>query len=153
MQASIRMRKLDFRDLEEVEFDRGFAAEDRDKDSDFTFVLVNLVDSTEHVGEWTFDNLDCFANRESGLEFWSLLRDVFLDGVDFLLGKTSGSAASANEASDALGGADGEPRVIVDFHPNEEVSREDFFLDGGLFTFVDFDFFLGGDENLFDEVV
>lgn len=74
------------------------------------------------------------------------------NGVNFFLGDWGGIVASANKAGNALGSADGQPRIVGDDHLDEHVSGEDLFFDGGFFTLVDLDLFLSGDQKFIDVV-
>lgn len=138
--------------MEEVQLDGGLAAKDTDENLDLAFGLINGADGAQKVGEWPLNDLDGFANGEGGLEFGSGLHGKSEDGVDFFLGDWGGIIAGANEAGDALGGADGEPGVVGDDHLHEHVAWEDLLLDGAFLAFADFDFVLGGNEDLVDVV-
>ena len=81
------------------------------------------------------------------------MRDEFFDGVNFFLRETGWLRTSADKTGDALGGTNSQPGVVIDLHANEKVAGENLFLDGRFFTLIDFDFFLSGNENLFDEVI
>ena len=146
------MGGLDFRNLQEVELDRGFAAEDRDQDFDLALGFINRANGTKQVGEWPLDDLDGFADGESGLELGRGLLRKGENGVDFFLGNWGGVVAGADEAGDALSCPDREPGVVGDDHLDEHVAREDLFLDGTFFAFADFDFVLSGNEDLVDVV-
>ena len=52
---------LDFGDLEEVEFYRSFTAEDGHQDFNFTFGLIDGVDSAKQVSKRSVNNLDRFT--------------------------------------------------------------------------------------------
>lgn len=78
--------KLDFGNLEEVEFDRSLATKDGHEDHDFAFGFVDGVDLTQEVGERSVGDFDGFAHREAGFEFGSGLFDEFLDAFDFFFG-------------------------------------------------------------------
>ena len=147
-----KLKKLDFGDLEEVELDGGFAAEDGDEDLDLALGLVDGADSAQKVGKWPLDDLDGFAKREGGLELRCGLQSEGENGVNFFLGNWGRIIAGANEAGDALGGADGEPRIIGDNHLHEHVAGKNLFFDGAFLAFADFDLVLGGDENLVDVI-
>ena len=150
--GKIKFWRLDFGDLEEVELDGGFAAEDGDEDLDLALGLVDGADSAQKVGKWPLNDLDGFAKREGGLEFRCGLQSKGEDSVNFFLGNGSGVIAGADETSDSLGGADGEPRIIGDNHLHEHVAGKNLFFDGAFLAFADFDLVLSRDENLVDVI-
>ena len=55
-QAGMTGLRSDFFYLDEVESDRGFAAEDGDEDGDLSAVLVHLLHAAQHIGEGAFGN-------------------------------------------------------------------------------------------------
>lgn len=147
-----RTQGLNFGDLEEVQLDRGFAAEDADENFDLALGFINGADGPKQVGKRPFNDLDGLADGEGGLKFWRGLHGKGEDGVNFFLGDGGRVIAGADEAGDSLGGADGEPGVVGDNHLHEHIAGEDFLFDGTFLAFADFNFVLGGDEDFVDVV-
>lgn len=56
--------RLNFGDLEKVEFDGGFAAKNGDEDVDFAFSFVDILDLAQEVVEGAVGDFDGFANGE-----------------------------------------------------------------------------------------
>ncbi len=139
--------------MEKVELDWCFTTEDTDQNSDFAFGIVNGGDSTKKISERSFNDSDSLTHGEGSLEFRSSLLAESGDGFNFIFWKRSWLVGSANEACNALCGANSEPGVVRDDHTNKHVSREKLFFDGGFFAFVDFDFFLSGDKDFVDVVL
>jgi len=80
---------------------------------------------------------------------------LFAEGgnsLDFVFRKWGGLIGGAHKAGDPLSGADSEPGIVSDNHANEHIAGEKLFLDGDLFAFADFDFFLSRDKDLKDVV-
>jgi hypothetical protein len=143
---------LNLGDLKEVEFDRGFTTKDTHENRDFAFGIVDSGDSTEKVGERSFDDTNGFTHGESGLELGSGLFTKSGDSFNFVFGKRGRLVGSAHKAGNTLGGANGEPGVVGDNHTNKHIAGEKLFFDGGFLAFVDFDFLLGRDKDFKDEV-
>jgi len=56
-----RERGLNLGDLEKIKLNWSFAPEDRDKDGNLTFVLIDLIDGAKHVCKGTLDDFDGLA--------------------------------------------------------------------------------------------
>ncbi len=109
------------------------------------------VDRTDEVRERTFHDLDGFADGEVGFVAGCALGHEFLDGFDFVLGQRSRLGAHADKTGHALGGADAQPGLVGQSQTDQDVARENLFLDGALLAASDLDFFLGRDEDFVDE--
>ena len=77
----VRLLRLYY--LEEVEFDWGFPAKDRDENSKFAFFFVDFVDSSQHIGERSIGNPDSFTDTKGRLELGSGLLAVSFDSFHF----------------------------------------------------------------------
>src|SRR5579859_2324288 len=134
----VRSRRpcLELGDLAELELDRGLPAEDVDQHLELELVLVDLGDLAGEVGERTF--LDPHRLVDLVLEAGPrpLRRgarhalDLHLEDVLDIAPRQGGRlGARADEAGHARRVADGAPRVVVEVAANEQVAREDLFLD------------------------
>jgi len=146
-------RDLNLGDLKEVELYRCFATEDGDQNGDFAFGIVDGGNSTKKISERSFNDSDGLTHGESSLEFGSGLLTESGDSLDFIFWKRSGLVGSAHKTGDALCGANSEPGVVRDNHADKHVARKKLFFDSGFLAFVDFNFFLGRDEDLVDIVL
>ncbi len=133
--------------MSEVQFNRSFAAENGDQNINFALFFIDFVDSTEEVGKGTFINFNRFSKREGGFVFGSFHRNELFDGFNFFFRNGGGFFANTDESGNSWGGANGKPRLVVDDHFDEHVTRENLFFNGFLLAFFDLDFFLSGDQN------
>ena len=64
------------------------------------------------------------------------------------MGKRGGLVVDTDKAGNSLGSADGNPRVIGDFHLNKDVARKGFFLGFDFFATTDDHLTLNRDDSL-----
>src|SRR5215207_1160190 len=126
---------LELLDLQEVELDRGLAAEDAHEDLDLVALGVDLVDRADELGERSVGDPDALALRERDAELRRLDAHVPQDLLHLVLVERDRLAAdardvgAADEARDARRVADHEPAVRVEDHLDEHVARINLLLD------------------------
>src|SRR6185436_11312762 len=141
----------EFLDLQEVEFDGGFPAEDADEDLHLVALGVDLVDRADELGERPVGDPDALALRERDAELRRLDAHVPQDLLDLGLVERDRLAADArdvrptDEARDARCVPDDEPAVGVEDHLDEDVAGVDLLLDGVALALADLDLVLHRD--------
>src|SRR5262249_36049913 len=150
---------LEFFDLQEVELDRGLAAEDADQDLDLVALRVDLVDRADELGERPIGHADALALGERDTVLRGLDAHVPQDLLDLGLVERHGLAAyagdvrAADEAGHARRIADDEPAVRVEDHLDQDVAGVHLLLDGVALALADLDLILHRDEDLEDLVL
>ncbi len=139
---------LDFFDLEEVEFEGGFAAEHGDHDAHFAASHVDHVDFALLAFERAVDDADNVALGHVDREFRFSDADALHEGFDFFGGDWRWRGAGTNEAGDVWRVADNVPAVVSDGHFDQDVAREDFFFGDFALAVFDFDFLFLGHEDI-----
>lgn len=140
-------------DLDEVELDWGFAAENSDQDLELAFLFIDGVDEPFVVFEGAIGDDDLFADAEVDLKLRLLFLDVFLDHVEFFWADGDWDCARPDESGDIGGIADDVPAFICDDHLDEDVPWEEAFFLGDVFTFFDGNSAFLRDDDIKDEVV
>src|SRR5438105_5860678 len=139
--------------LEKVELDWRFAAEEGHQHADFALFWVDVVDHTDEVGKRAIDHLDALALGEADLDLGRLLADLLEDLFDFLVLQRRRAGGRAHEASHSWRIAHNIPRVVVHGHLDHDVARVNLLLHGAALTVFDLDLFLSGNDHLKDLVL
>src|SRR4249919_2419577 len=105
-------RRSEFLDLQEVELDRGLAAEDAHQDLDLVALGIDLVDRADELGERTVGHPDALALGERDAVLRRLDAHVPQDLLDLILVERDRLAANARD----VGAADeaGDARCVAD---------------------------------------
>ncbi len=149
----MKIRRLElFGDLEEVQFNWSFTLEEGDENSDLGSLVVDRIDGTNEIGEWTIGDFNDFANGEGGLEFWFVFFSGLENLINFFLGNRSRFVVDTNEIGDTLGSFDGNPRIVVESHLDKNITWIGFFLGFDFGAAADDHFRLDGDDGLEDFV-
>lgn len=117
-----------FGDLENVDFDGSLPFKEGDENTDFATFFINSIDSTNEVGEGTTGDLNHFTGSESSLESGLVFLRSFEDLLNFSLGDGGGLIANAHEASNSLGGTDGNPGIIFQNHLDVDITGVGLFI-------------------------
>ena len=136
--------------MEEIEFNRGFSFKKGNKNAEFAFFFVNVVDGTDKVGEGSVGDFDNIVDSKAGLKFRFVLFDGFEYLGDFFLRNGGRFVVDADKSGDSLSGADGNPGIIGNNHLDENITGESLFLGFYFFAAADNRFALDGDNGLED---
>ncbi|KKQ69219.1 MAG: hypothetical protein US90_C0018G0063 [Candidatus Shapirobacteria bacterium GW2011_GWE2_38_30] len=137
-----------FADLEKIDFDGGFAFEERDENSNFTFFLVDGVDGADKISKRTGSDFDNFSDGERSLIFGFVLFDFFDNMINFFLGDGRGFVVDTDKTGNSGSSADGDPGIVGDGHLDNDITGEGFFLSFDFFTTTDDHFGLNRDNGL-----
>src|SRR4051812_41410527 len=146
-------------DLQEVELDRGLAAEDAHENLDLVALGVHLVDRADELGERPVGDAHALALRERDAELRRLDAHVPEDLLDLglverdRLAPDTRDVRAADEARHARGVPDDEPAVGVEDHLDEHVPGIDLLLNRMALALADLDLVLHRHEDLEDPVV
>lgn len=99
--------------------------------------MIDAINRTDVVGEWSVGDLDDVANGKWCLIFWFVFFGGFEDLIDFRLGNGGGLIVNTNEAGDPLSGANSDPGVVGEYHLDKDIAGEGFFLGFNLGTTTD----------------
>src|SRR5688572_8414067 len=125
--ASPRFVASDLLHLQEIQFDRGRAAEDRHHHLQRVLVEVHLVDDAVEAGERTLVDPHVIALLERVLRLRLLRRGLHLleNVVHFLFAERRRLGAGADEPGDLRRVLDDVPRVVGHRHLDEDVTGEE----------------------------
>src|SRR5690606_37931862 len=111
-----------------IEFHRGGAAKNRDRDTHLAFLVIDFFDVAVEIRERTFLHANHFANFEQnlGTRLFDALFHLRQDLLDFLFGNRRGTIArSAEESRDTRRALDEVPGVVGEVHFHQDVAGED----------------------------
>src|SRR5688572_6829878 len=121
------IRRLNLFYLQEVQFDRRRAAEDRDHHLQRVLVEIHVFNHAVEAGERPFVDPHVVALLERVLRLGLLGRrlDLLEDVVDLFLAERRGLGARTDKARHLRGVLDDVPRVVRHRHLDEDVAREE----------------------------
>src|ERR1700687_2730128 len=139
-------------DLRIFELDRGRPAEDRHRDLDPRFLLVDFLDDAVERGERPVGDAHLLAHLEDDRRLRPLdaLLDLAHDPRGLALADRRRPAAAAEEAGDLGGVLDEVPSLVVEVHLDQHIAREELALGAALGSALHLDDLLGRHQDLLE---
>src|SRR5690554_6736271 len=137
-------------DLTEIEFDRGGAAKNRDRDTHLAFLVINVFNVAVEICKRAFLDADHLAHFEQDLGPWLL--DAFFhlrkDFLDFAIRNRRGTITrAAQETGNPVGVLYQVPGLVGKIHLDQDIAREYASLGDGLLATLYLDDFFGRNQN------
>src|SRR5581483_1062690 len=122
--------RLNFLDLEEIQDDRCFSTEERDKDRDLVLIQINLTDRPDKLGERSIDHTYALTFRETdfGFGLLRLLRNLLQDRTDLIFHQRHRTSSRADKACDTRRVTYNIPGLIAHYHLHQHIARKDLAL-------------------------
>src|SRR5579883_46462 len=135
---------LNFFDLEEIQDDRCFSTEERDKDRDLVLIQVNLADRADKLGERPIDHTHTLPFRETDLRFGLLrfLRYLLQNRANLILLERDRAGSRADKACDTRCVTYNIPGLIAHDHFHQHIARKDLALHRAPLALFDLHLFL-----------
>src|SRR5690606_21754256 len=143
-------------DLSEIQFHRRSATEDGHGHAQLVLFVVRILDRTMEVGERTFLDAHHFADlpQHLGTRLIHAILHLLHDLLDLLLGDRGRLVGgTADKARDLGRGLHQVPRLVVHFHLDEDVTREELALGDRFLAGAHFDDLFDRHEDLPEAVL